>query len=139
MDTTEIRRLAAEVSIQHGIRIDPDDPIMAVVTLNRLVLEAALSDALQSFRTVSAEFNQAAERVQIRVGSTVAQEVRESAATIREELQKDIDNARLNARQLIAEAQRTQSRYFFIRWISMGVLGGAALFVAGFYFGTLIR
>jgi hypothetical protein len=139
MDTTEIRRLAAEVSVQHGIRIDPDDPMMAVVTLNRLVLEAALSETLQSFRTASAEFNQAAERVQIRVGSAVAQEVRESAAAIREELQKDIDKARLSARELIVEAQRTQSRHFLVRWIAIGVLGGAVLFAAGFYFGTLIR
>src|SRR3954466_11535700 len=123
MDSAEIKRLAAEVSVQHGIRIDPDDPMMAVVTLNRLVLEAALSETLQSFRTASAEFNQAAERVQIRVGSAVAQEVRESAAAIREELQKDIDKARLSARELIVEAQRTQSRHFLVCWIAIGVLG----------------
>ena len=139
MDAAEIRRLAAEVSAQHGIRIDPDDPMMAVVTLNRLILETAFSQALQSFQSVSAEFNQAAERVQIRVGSTVGQEVRECAAIIREELQKDIDKARLNARELIVEVQRAQSRRSIIRWIAIGILGGTILFASGFYLAILMR
>ena len=42
MPQLDLRQLAAKVSIEHGIRVDPDDPIMAVVTLNRLVLELSL-------------------------------------------------------------------------------------------------
>jgi hypothetical protein len=48
MDATEIKRLAAEVSVQHGIRIDPDDPIMAVVTLNRLVRKHPMNPSGES-------------------------------------------------------------------------------------------
>jgi len=43
----DLKRLAAEVSVQHGIRVDPDDPMMAVVTLNRLVFEQAVGQLLE--------------------------------------------------------------------------------------------
>ena len=139
MDSIEIKRLATEVSLQHGIRIDPDDPIMAVVTLNRLVLENMLNEGLRSIRTAAQEFNQAAERVQVRAGSAVGQEVRECVALIRGELQKDIDEARVHACELVEELHRVQSRWSIIRWIAAGILGGAVLFAGGFYSGVLLR
>ena len=43
----DLKRLAAEVSVQHGIRIDPDDPMLAVMTLNRLVFEHAVTQVLE--------------------------------------------------------------------------------------------
>ncbi len=88
MDPAEIKRLTAEVSVQHGIRIDPDDPIMAVVTLNRLMLERTLTDASSLISGATQEFNRAIERVQIRAGSLVAQEVREAVASVRTEMQR---------------------------------------------------
>ncbi|HEX4167497.1 MAG TPA: hypothetical protein VHZ55_18685 [Bryobacteraceae bacterium] len=139
MDSTELRRLAAEASLQHGIRIDPDDPIMAVVTLNRLVLENVLSEGLRSIRTAAEEFTQAAERVQIRAGAAVGYDVRECVAAIRGELQKDIDEARLHACELVEELHRAQSRWSIVRWIAVGILSGAVLFASGFYSGVFLR
>jgi hypothetical protein len=138
MDATEIKRLAAEVSVQHGIRIDPDDPIMAVVTLNRLVLEATLADGVTSVRKMAAELNDAAARLQVRAGSTVAQEVRECVAAIRSELQRDIDQAQSGAAQP-EELQRSQSRWAKVRWIAFGLMSGAALFACGFVASVLMR
>jgi hypothetical protein len=139
MDLAELKRLAAEVSAQHGIRLDADDPIMAVVTLNRLILESALDEALRCIRAAAAEFNQAAERVQVRAGSVVGQEVRECVAVVRGELQRDIDQARLNARELVGELHQARSRWSTVRWLSAGLLGGAVLFAGGFYAGMLVR
>src|SRR3954463_6897380 len=103
MDSADFKKLAAEVSVQHGIRIDPDDPIMAVVTLNRLVIERAMSDASNLISAATQEFNCAVERVQIRAGSVLAHEVRESVAAIGAELQRDVDRLRLDARELIGQ------------------------------------
>src|SRR6185312_2209614 len=103
MDSTDRKRLATEVSVLHGIRIDPDDPMMAVVTLNRLVLESVLNQALSSVRAAVDEFNQAAERVQFRVGSAVGQEVRECVASIREELRKNPNEVRIHALEFVTE------------------------------------
>ena len=47
MTPSDLKRIAAEVSVQHGIRIDADDPMMAVVTLNRLVFEQAVAEVLE--------------------------------------------------------------------------------------------
>jgi len=139
MDPAELRRLAAEVSAQHGIRVDPDDPIMAVVTLNRLILERTLTTATDLIHTATREFNHAAERVQIRAGSVVAEEVRESASIVRAEIQKDIDNARLKACKLIGELGARQSGSRNWPWLAAGLLTGGGLFLAGFLAGTLVR
>ncbi len=139
VDSSEIKRLAAEVSVQHGIRVDPDDPIMAVVTLNRLMLERVIGDAANLIGDATQEFNRATERVHIRAGSVVAQEVREAAASIRAEIQKDIESARLNARELVNELHQTQlqSRRW---WCAVfGLMAGAGLFAAGVFAGMFLR
>jgi hypothetical protein len=138
MDATEVKRLAAEVSVQHGIRIDPDDPIMAVVTLNRLVLEATLAEGVTSVSKMAAELNDAAVRLQVRAGSTVAQEVRECVAEIRSELQRDVGHVQSSAAQL-EEVEQSQSRWSKVRWIAAGLMSGAALFASGFVTSLLMR
>ncbi len=139
VDSSEIKRLAAEVSVQHGIRVDPDDPIMAVVTLNRLMLERVMANAANLIGDATKEFNRATERVQIRAGSVVAREVREAVASIRAEIQKDIESARLNARELINELHQAQLQSR--RWWCpvFGLLAGAGLFAAGVFAGMFLR
>ena len=66
MRQLDLKQLAAKVSVEHGIRVDPDDPIMAVVTLNRLVLEHAAVEIVEEVRSATREFEQAAENVQVR-------------------------------------------------------------------------
>jgi hypothetical protein len=51
MRQLDLKQLAAKVSVEHGIRVDPDDPIMAVVTLNRLVLEQAANEIADEVRS----------------------------------------------------------------------------------------
>ena len=84
----DLKRLAAEVSAQHGIRIDPDDPMMAVVTLNRLVFEQAVAQVLDRVQSAVRDFEAATEKVQVRAGGVLAQEVRECAVVLREEIAK---------------------------------------------------
>ena len=139
MDSAETRRLMAEVSAQHGIRIDADDPIMAVVALNGLVLERTFGTATDLIKKATEEFNRATERVQIRAGSVLAEEVREAVATVRAEIQKDIDNARLKAAELVTQVHWAESRSRNWRWIVIGLFAGVALFVAGVLTGFVVR
>ena len=76
MTPDDLKRIAAEVSIQHGIRLDADDPMMAVVTLNRLVFEQAVADVLERVQLAVRDFEAAADKVQVRAGGVLAQEVR---------------------------------------------------------------
>jgi hypothetical protein len=47
----DVKRLISEVAAQNGIRVEPDDPLFALVTINRIVLEEAtqkLQDQIQA-------------------------------------------------------------------------------------------
>ena len=112
---------------------------MAVVTLNRLMLERVIGNAASLIGDATQEFNRATERVQIRAGSVVAQEVREAVASIRAEIQKDIESARLNARELINELHQTQSQSRRGQRPVFGLMAGAGLFAAGVFAGMFLR
>jgi hypothetical protein len=80
--TIDLKRLAAEVSVRHGIRVDQDDPMMAVVTLNRLVFEQSIAQVLECVQASVRDFDTAADKVQVRAGTALAQEVRDCGLTI---------------------------------------------------------
>jgi hypothetical protein len=106
--------------------------------LNRLLLERAFGTATDLIQNATQEFNRATERVQIRAGSVVAAEVRESVATVRAEMQRDIENARLKAFELVGEVHRAEARSRSWRWVATGLLAGVMLFLAGVAAGILI-
>ncbi len=134
--TSDLKRLAAEVSIQHGIRIDPDDPMMAVVTLNRLVFEAAVAKVLERMQAAVRDFEAAAEKVQVRAGGALAQEVRESGVVMRQEVAKLMEEFRrgAGARQPDIEGLRRLSREK--QWFTLGLAAALALFILGIWVGT---
>ena len=71
-------RLLTEALKKHGIRLDPDDPAVVLVTLNRLVLEDVAESVAADIRTVTKEFEAAAGRLQGKVGSAVGAAVKAS-------------------------------------------------------------
>jgi hypothetical protein len=68
----DVERLLAEALAKHGIRLDPHDPAVVLVTLNRLVLEDASKGFVADIRKATAEFEEAADRVQSKFGATLA-------------------------------------------------------------------
>jgi hypothetical protein len=133
--TSDLKRLAAEVSIQHGIRIDPDDPMMAVVTLNRLVFEAAVAQVIERMQAAVRDFEAAGEKVQVRAGGALAQEVRKSGVVMRQEVAKLMEDLRrgsgprpldLEGRWLSREKQ----------WFTLGLAAALALLILGIWVGT---
>jgi hypothetical protein len=99
MPPLDLKELAAKVSVEHRIRVDPDDPIMAVVTLNRLVLEQATSKIVEEVRAATREFEQAAEGVQVQAGTFLAQRVRDCVSVLRQEATKGIGNSSAQRRE----------------------------------------
>lgn len=128
----EIKRLAAEVSAAHGIRLDSDDPMMAVVTLNRLVLERLLARMFKTLGEATAQLNDAVGRVQVRAGAAIAEELRAQVVAARRELKIDADTLAALREPRRQIQQRTP-------WITIGLIAALALFGAGFCLGTLVR
>lgn len=87
----DFKRLAAEVSAKHGIRVDPDDPMMAVVTLNCLMLESAAEEVEKRVQRALGEFQSAIDRLQIRAGQAIADETRERAGKVRVHRSEDVE------------------------------------------------
>jgi hypothetical protein len=136
--TIDLKRLAAEVSAQHGIRMDPDDPMMAVVTLNRLVFEQAVGLALERVQASVRDFETAADKVQVRAGGALAQEIRDCGFELRQEIGKVFEdfprvepkNQNINGGCLSCTARK---------WLVVGLAIALSLFCLGIGVGTLLR
>jgi hypothetical protein len=130
----DLKRLAAEVSVQHGIRIDPDDPMMAVVTLNRLVFEVAVGRVLERVQAATRDFEMAAEKVQVRAGGVLAQEVRDSGVAMRQEVRKIMEefHSAGSGAERSNRCQRTRDR----KWLVIGLMLALTLFAAGVWIGA---
>jgi hypothetical protein len=139
MATIDVKRLAAEVSVQHGIRLDPDDPIMAVVTLNQLVFEQSVSAVVDRVASAVRELEQAADKVQARAGIVLAQKVRDCVASLRREMLKDMESARARPYAKSSGLAEMLSSLGIRIWVAVGLVFAAGLFSAGVWLGTCLR
>jgi hypothetical protein len=128
MDT---KQAIAKVAERHGILLRPDDPAFALVTLNELVLEAMAKKLIEQMNASINQFSAAAEKIQVRAGTALADEVRASIELVRIGLHVDLEVAGLKARELVMEVHQAHSRRNFVRWLSVGLLAALALLICG--------
>jgi hypothetical protein len=132
----EVSRLIAEVYERHGIRMVPDDVGFALITLNQLMLEELAQRLQEGVSSGIADFNNVVQKTETRAGKNLAQYVKAAAAEIREELQRDIENARVHAAEIVDEVNRAHSRPAIVRWVAVGLIAGMFLFGAGLWIGA---
>ena len=111
----DVERLLTEVLTQHGIRLDPHDPAVVLVTLNRLVLEDAVKSVTTDMRKATKEFEEAASRVQSRLGAAVAVRLKSDASP---------------APRSANWPRRT--------WLALGLASGTGLFLTGVAVGRWV-
>ena len=75
----DVEKLLAEALTKHGIRLDPHDPAIVLVTLNRLVLEDAVECVAADIRKATREYEEAANRVQGRLVVAIATRLKAGA------------------------------------------------------------
>ena len=135
--TFNVQRLIAAVATEHRLLFKPDDAAFAIVTMNRLVLE----ESLEAIRAVIAEdltqFKQTAQWAHSRAESAIQSEVRLSARALREELQSDIDNARLRAAAIVQEVKETYEKPLAYRDLIIMALAFLLALLVGFALGRL--
>jgi hypothetical protein len=136
LTTIDLKRLAAEVSVQHGIRVDADDPIMAVATLNRLVLEQAVAQMLDRVQASIREFDAAVEKIQIRAGGVLAQEVRDCGVAMRQEVRKTFEEFRQVGQPGTAVHVKSADAR---KWLVAGLALAMMLFGFGIWVGAMMR
>jgi hypothetical protein len=135
----DVPRLIAEVAARHKLFFKPDDPAVALVTMNQLILDAAIESVNEQVRVTIVEFQASMEKAEKRAGSMLAHAVKESAIQLQQGLQSDIHVAGLKARQIVHLVNEAHRRPALIRWSALGLMAGVILFGGGVWLGTLLR
>ena len=135
----DVKQLIAAVRARNGIRVEEDDPIFALVTLNELVLEQVARRVSDEITTRLVAFNAGMDKTERRAGSLLAQDVKEAGEQMRAELQKDIDAAGIKAAHLVYKVDQAHKRPAMICWITVGLSLAVVLLVFGFYVGMYLH
>ena len=138
-DSATTRRLIAEIAARHNVFLKPDDPAIALVTMNQIILDDAMETMHRQIRATIAEFHASMEKAEKRAGSMLGQGVKESAAQMQRGLQNDIHIAGLKAREIVHLVNEAHRRPALIRWSAIGMVAGALLFGGGLWLGTLLH
>jgi len=129
-------RLIGELARRYAIRMDDNDPAIAIVALNRLMLEHAMKELCDAVARRIAEFEASALKIEHRAGRLLAQDMCEATARIRAELRNDIDSAGIKAAHLVYLVDQAHKRPARVRWLSVGLLSAVALVLAGVLIGV---
>jgi len=135
----DIRELIGKVASRNNVRVDEDDPIFAVSTINLLMLQEAIEPMAERFRAIVQEFEKSARLIDERAGKLFADEVRRSATAWRDQIKDDIKAASLQSERMVKSVALTYSRNQMIIWVVTGVASGAVLFASGVAVGHFWR
>jgi hypothetical protein len=135
--TFNVQRLIAEVAAQHGFLLKPDDAAFALVTMNRLVLEESLEAIRSRVAADLAQFQASAQWAHKRAESAIEEEVRRSTAALRDEIQRDINTARLRAVEIVQEVKTAYQKPMSNQKFTIVVLAALLLLLCGIWLGTV--
>jgi hypothetical protein len=130
--------MISEVAAENGIRIEPGDPLFALVTMNRMVFEEAAQVYFEHNQQLIAEFKESMTRAEARAGGMLAEKVKAAAEKMREGLQSDIQLAGMRATEYVHRVNEAHRRPAIIRWSVMGLLAAILIFVVGIELGISV-
>jgi hypothetical protein len=131
----DVKQLIAAVRATNGIRVEPDDPIFAFVTISELVLEQFSRRVSDEITTRLVGFKEGMDQTERRAGHLLAEDVRKAAAQIRAEMQKDIEAAGMKAAHLVYKVDQAHKRPAMLLWIAVSLFSAMVLMGFAFYAG----
>jgi hypothetical protein len=130
---TDAAKIAAIVSERHGIVLAPDDPAMAIVTMNALVLQAKGGEMLGAMNKLMvariAELRAVLATAEKQAGQTIDAHARATASHFRNALREEIA-----ARGRASAANRPRRAPAYRRYLAFAVVA-LAIFAYGFWVG----
>jgi hypothetical protein len=130
---TDIQKLINEIASRNHILVDPDDPVFAVVTINRLMLDEAVEGLLKRVGGAITRFEGSARLVEAESGKFPAEELRSSTSAWKAEIARDLNIANARGCEMIDKIHRAHSRPAMRRWSAVGLLTGLILFGCGYF------
>jgi hypothetical protein len=139
MKPLDVKRITAAVAARHGMLLKADDPALVLVTINECVLAESFDQLEQRAQILLSEMDASFAKMQEGAATHLTEAARESAAAVREELQRDIQAAKLDASEALFKLQTAHSRTVVWRWLAMGILSGVGLFLGGALIGWFFK
>ena len=130
-----VESIIGAIAAKHGILFKPSDAAFALVTINEMLLERSGRELVERIDRRLKEFESSFERLQVRAGTLLAQDIKEAAEEISEELHRDMDADRVSATELVLRVEAAHTRWALVRWAAIGLVCGAVLFGSGVWFG----
>jgi hypothetical protein len=131
----DIQRLITEVATRHHILLKPDDAAFAIVTMNRLILEESLETIRARLIEERALFQGVGIDYQKRAVSILSAEVYKSATAIRQEIQRDVEDAKLEATEIVKRVSALYYEQMSTLRFFVTATAGLVLFLAGVFLG----
>ena len=127
------KQLIGQVAAKNGIRLEPDDPAFALVTLNEAASgrvggsDAGDSAGSQQFHGITGE--DGAQGYSTRPGCE------DGCRRARRELNADVERASLKANDLVMKVSAANARPAIVKWAAVGSLAALLLFLCGVVVG----
>jgi hypothetical protein len=133
----DIKQLIGEVAAKNGIRLEPDDPAFALVTLNQLVLEETANRLYERVSSSLAKFADSLAKTESRAGKLLADEVRNAAVEWRKSLNEDLSAVNARAADIVAGLNEMKTENFSLRRATWAMIAGALLLSSGVVIGIV--
>lgn len=131
----EQQELIGRVAAKNGIRLEPDDPAFALVTLSEAVLQDASATLTKEIQQALNSFTESLAQTEHRAGKALAKDVKAAATELRRELNTDIESASLKANDLVMKISAANARPATIKWTAVGAVAALLLFLCGVFVG----
>jgi hypothetical protein len=135
----EIQKLIGEVAARNHCRIEDGDPIFAVSTINRLMLDEVVEGLIVRVGAAITAFEASARAVDAHAGKMLADEIRTSTSAWKAEVARDINIANVRSCEMIDKLNMAHSKPAMIRWGSLGLVAGLLLLIGGIFLGRYVR
>jgi len=135
----DIQKLISEVAVRNHIVVEPDDPIFAVSTINRMMMDEAVESLLARIRVAITAFEASARAVEAHTGKVLAEDIRTSTSAWKAAIAQDINVANVRSYEMIDRLNQAHSKPVRLRWGALGLAAGLLLLVGGIFLGYYVR
>jgi hypothetical protein len=135
----EVQKMIGEVAARNHCRIEASDPIFAVSTINRLMLDEVVEGLIVRVRAAISAFDTSARAVDAHAGKLLAEEIRNSTSAWKAEVARDISIANVRSCEMIDKLNMAHSKPAMVRWGALGLVAGLFIFVGGIVLGRYVR
>jgi hypothetical protein len=134
--TPDNQKLISEIATKNHILIDIDDPVFAVVTANRLMLNEAVETLFTRVAVAIAAFEASARAVETHAGKVLGEQFRTFTSELKAEIaqERNISNAR--GYEMVDRIHRAHSKPAMQRWGAMAIVASFGLVVCGYLLGN---